>query len=93
MAGADAVLVENLTSIRAGARLLRWVVPALEATGRWLADKAERYANAFVDQAGKRSVDAITIAGVVKALGGITAIVTAILGLIGGLFHLLGVAL
>ena len=34
----------------------------------------------------KRSADAITFAGAVKALGGIAAVVTAILGLIAGLF-------
>jgi hypothetical protein len=86
LAGADAVLVENLASIRAGARLLRWTLSALEATRRWLADKGDRFANAFVDQAGKRSADAIFL----KTLGGIAAIVATILGLIVGLFHMLG---
>ena len=93
LAGADAVLVENLASIRAGAHLLRRTLPALEATGRWLAARGELVVDEFLKQMAKRSVDAITFAGAVKALGGIAVVVTAILGLIAGLFHLLGVAL
>jgi hypothetical protein len=90
LAGSDAVLVEDLTSIRAGARLLRRTLPALEATGRWLAVRGELVVDEFLKQMGKRSADAITIAGAVKAFGGITAVVTAILALVGGLFAILG---
>ncbi len=93
LAGSDAVLVENPTSIRAGVRLLSRTASALEATGRWLAEKTDRYANAFVDQAGKRTADAITITGVVKALGGIKVVVAAIVGLVTGLFALVGYVL
>jgi hypothetical protein len=93
---ADAVVTEltveqpHLSSIRAGTVLLRRVLTDLEVIGRWLAHKGDLFVDEFVKELGKRSAQVITIAAVVKALGGIAAIATVIVGLISGLFVLLG---
>ena len=87
MVGANALYEEatakqpHLAAIRAGERLLRLALAELEEWKPWLAAQRAPFVKAAVEQAGKRTGDAI--------VAGIVLIVLTILGLIGNLFHML----